>query len=87
MHAGAETQTADQTQAVAACDQVLNNLLSVFELDKLYIPPQLDESQRVYRNQLLRELTVLEQLGLKMASCSPPLPRAKPGRCVSRSAI
>jgi sterol 24-C-methyltransferase len=43
---------------------VLNNLLSVFDLEKLYIPPQIDDSQGLYGNQLLVEKTVFEALNL-----------------------
>ncbi len=53
MQAGVPSSTADETRAVAAYYKVLNNLLSVFDLEKLYIPPQLDESQGLYGNQLL----------------------------------
>jgi sterol 24-C-methyltransferase len=64
MQAGEETQTADETKAVAAYYKVLNNMLSVFDLEKLYIPPQLDESQGLYGNQLLCEQEVLAELAL-----------------------
>ncbi len=53
MQAGEQSSTADETRAVAAYYKVLNNMLSVFDLEKLYIPPQLDESQGLYGNQLL----------------------------------
>jgi sterol 24-C-methyltransferase len=64
MQAGEETETADETRAVAAYYKVLNNLLSVFDLEKLYIPPQLDETQGLYGNQLLIEQDVLGELAL-----------------------
>ncbi len=64
MQAGEETDTADETAAVAAYYKVLNNLLSVFDLEKLYIPPQLDETLGLYGNQLLCEQAVLEALAL-----------------------
>lgn len=64
MQSGAETDTADETRAVADYYKVLNNLLSVFDLEKLYIPPQLDESQGLYGNQLLCEQGVLKDLAL-----------------------
>ena len=53
MQAGEKTKTEDETRAVAAYYKVLNNLLSVFDLEKLYIPPQLDEAQGLYGNQML----------------------------------
>jgi sterol 24-C-methyltransferase len=65
MHSGEQTETADETRAVAAYYKVLNNLLSVFDLEKLYIPPQLDESQGLYGNQLLCEQAVLKELDLE----------------------
>lgn len=65
MQAGAETETEDETKAVAAYYKVLNNMLSVFDLEKLYIPPQLDEDQGLYGNQLLCEQDILEELALE----------------------
>jgi len=70
MQAGEETSTEDETRAVADYYKVLNNMLSVFDLEKLYIPPQLDESEGLYGNQLLCERAVLEQLNLKRPSTS-----------------
>ena len=64
MQAGEETCTADETRAVAAYYKVLNNMLSVFDLEKLYIPPQLDENQGLYGNQILCEQAVLRELNL-----------------------
>ena len=58
MQDGEETETADETAAVAAYYKVLNNLLSVFDLEKLYIPPQFDDSLGLYGNQLLCEKAV-----------------------------
>ncbi len=65
MQTGAETNTEDETKAVAAYYKVLNNMLSVFDLEKLYIPPQLDEKQGLYGNQLLNEQDVLKELNLE----------------------
>jgi hypothetical protein len=45
MQDGEETETADETKAVAAYYKVLNNMLSIFDIEKLYIPPQLDDSK------------------------------------------
>ncbi len=64
MQHGEKTETAEETKAVADYYKVLNNLLSVFDLEKLYIPPQLDESQGLYGNQLLCEQEVVAQLNL-----------------------
>ena len=65
MQAGDETKTEDETRAVADYYKVLNNLLSVFDLEKLYIPPMLDEAQGLYGNQLLCERELLEELALR----------------------
>ena len=64
MQAGEETRTEDETKAVADYYKVLNNMLSVFDLEKLYIPPQLDDSLGLYGNQLLCERAVLKELTL-----------------------
>ncbi len=65
MQDGEETKTEDETKAVAAYYKVLNNMLSVFDLEKLYIPPQLNDSEGLYANQLLCEQAVLKELNLK----------------------
>ena len=65
MQNGEETKTEDETRAVADYYKVLNNMLSVFDLEKLYIPPQLDESEGLYGNQLLCEQAVLKDLNLQ----------------------
>ncbi|MEI6793577.1 MAG: class I SAM-dependent methyltransferase, partial [Actinomycetes bacterium] len=70
MQAGELTETADETRAVADYYKVLNNLLSVFDLEKLYIPPMLDESEGLYANQLLIEKAVLQELDLKAPASS-----------------
>ncbi len=65
MQDGAQPDTAEETKAVADDYKVLNNLPSIFDLEKLYIPPQLDELQGLYGNQLLCEQAVLNDLALK----------------------
>jgi sterol 24-C-methyltransferase len=65
MQAGEETETEDETKAVADYYRVLNNMLSIFDLEKLYIPPQLDDSEGLYGNQLLCEQAVLKELDLE----------------------
>ena len=64
MQAGEPTETADETRAVADYYKVLNNMLSIFDLEKLYIPPMLDETLGLYDNQILTEKAVLEELKL-----------------------
>lgn len=65
MQDGEKTETEDETKAVAAYYKVLNNMLSVFDLEKLYIPPQLDEKEGLYGNQLLCEQAVLKEMELE----------------------
>jgi len=64
MQAGEKTETEDETKAVADYYKVLNNMLSIFDLEKLYIPPLLSESDGLYANQLLCEQAVLKELKL-----------------------
>jgi len=45
MQAGEKTETEDETNAVADYYKVLNNMLSIFDLEKLYIPPLLSDSE------------------------------------------
>ena len=52
MQDGEETETADETKAVADYYKVLNNMLSVFDLEKLYLPPLLNDSEGLYANRL-----------------------------------
>ena len=64
MQEGEATKTEDETKAVTDYYKVLNNMLSVFDLEKLYIPPQLDPGQGLYGNQLLCEQDMLADLNL-----------------------
>ena len=65
MQAGEKTETAAETKAVTDYYRVLNNMLSIFDLEKLYIPPQLNDSEGLYENQLLCEQAALEELALE----------------------
>lgn len=65
MQAGEDTRTEDETQAIADYYKVLSNMLTIFDVEKLYIPPQLDESEGLYGNQLLVEQAVLKRMNLK----------------------
>ncbi len=65
MQDGEPTETADETKAVADYYKVLNNMLSIFDLEKLYIPPMLDETKGLYDNQILIEKAVLGELALQ----------------------
>ena len=70
MQAGEETTTEEETKAVADYYKVLNNMLSVFDLEKLYIPPMLNDSAGLYENQLLIEQAILQELELKNPNAS-----------------
>lgn len=70
MQAGEPTETIDETKAVADYYKVLNNMLSVFDLEKLYIPPMLDGSKGLYDNQILTEKALLAELNLQDPSDS-----------------
>ncbi len=70
MQAGEQTDTAQETKAVADYYKVLNNMLSVFDLEKLYIPPMLDDSKGLYDNQILTEKALLAELDLPHPSSS-----------------
>ena len=70
MQAGEETKTEDETKAVAAYYKVLNNMLSVFDLEKLYIPPQFNDSKGLYDNQLICEQALLQELNLRDSKSS-----------------
>ncbi len=65
MQDGEETATEDETKAVADYYKVLNNVLSVFDLEKLYLPPLLNDTEALYGNQLLCEQAVLKELNLQ----------------------
>jgi len=70
MQAGEETTTEEETKAVADYYKVLNNMLSVFDLEKLYIPPMLNDSEGLYENQLLIEQAILQELDLENPNAS-----------------
>eukprot|EP00483_Globobulimina_turgida_P009387 UN09406 len=70
MQRGDKTRTEDETRHVANYYKVLNNLLSIFDLEKLYIPPLLNEWEGLYANQLLCEEFVLSELKLKNPKAS-----------------
>ncbi len=65
MQAGEKTETEDETKAVRDYYRVLNNMLSIFDVEKLYIPPQLDAAEGLYGNQLLVEQSVLKAFNLE----------------------
>jgi sterol 24-C-methyltransferase len=64
------TNTHEETQAIATYYKVLHHILSVFDVEKMYIPPQLDETKGLYGNQVLCEQELLSELGLVHAAGS-----------------
>lgn len=68
-----KTQTQDETEAVRAYYNVLNEVLAVADIEKLYIPPQLDEFKGLYDNQTLIEQFVLSELKLGDSAASSHL--------------
>ena len=59
-----ETKTKEETIAVTNYYNVLNEVLSIADIEKMYIPPLLNENEGLYANQLLCEKAVFEQLDL-----------------------
>jgi sterol 24-C-methyltransferase len=62
---GQTTDTEDETEAVRQYYNVLNEVLSIADIEKLYIPPLLDEYEGLYKNQLMVENFILSELELK----------------------
>uniref|UniRef100_A0A7S2WHT3 Methyltransferase domain-containing protein n=1 Tax=Mucochytrium quahogii TaxID=96639 RepID=A0A7S2WHT3_9STRA len=65
MQAGEKTKTEDETMHVRNYYNVLNEIMSIADIEKMYIPPQLNEWEGLYANQLLCEQGVLKELNLK----------------------
>lgn len=59
-----KTETQDETDAVQAYYNVLNEVLAVADIEKLYIPPQLNEFEGLYHNQVMVEQYILSELAL-----------------------
>eukprot|EP00756_Hemistasia_phaeocysticola_P018193 Hpha_TRINITY_DN15580_c0_g3::TRINITY_DN15580_c0_g3_i2::g.105968::m.105968/K00559/E2.1.1.41, SMT1, ERG6; sterol 24-C-methyltransferase len=68
-----KTETPDETEAVRAYYNVLNEVLAVADIEKLYIPPQLDEFSGLYHNQILVERYILSELNLGASASSSHL--------------
>jgi len=63
----ANTSVTDvETEHVRAYYNVINRMLAVADIEKLYIPPQLDAKKGLYQNQFLVEKQVFDMLGAKM---------------------
>jgi sterol 24-C-methyltransferase len=69
--AGCESSgdTMAETEHVRAYYKVINYLLSIADIEKMYIPPQLDAKKGLYANQLLTEAMLAESLQC-VHSCS-----------------
>ena len=64
---GTSTQhgsTEEETEHVRAYYKVLNYVLAVADIEKMYIPPQIDAKQGLFQNQLLIEQRVFDSLQL-----------------------
>ena len=53
--AGAATDSAEETEHVRRYYKVLQPLLAIADIEKMYIPPQIDAKLGLYGNQLLHE--------------------------------
>ena len=62
--ANATTKTEEETIAVTNYYNVLNEVLSIADIEKMYIPPLLNAHEGLYANQLLCEKAVFEHLKL-----------------------
>ena len=67
-----DTATEDETEAVRAYYNVLNELLSIADIEKLYIPPMLNEWVGLYGNQLLIEQFIFNELNLQEEKMKRP---------------
>eukprot|EP00656_Telonema_subtile_P048097 TRINITY_DN5649_c0_g1_i1.p1 TRINITY_DN5649_c0_g1~~TRINITY_DN5649_c0_g1_i1.p1 ORF type:complete len:330 (+),score=110.55 TRINITY_DN5649_c0_g1_i1:199-1188(+) len=62
---GAGSDSAEETEHIRRYYKVLQPLLSIADIEKMYIPPQLDAKVGLYGNQLLHEKQVLDQLNIR----------------------
>jgi SAM-dependent methyltransferase len=58
-----KSDTAVETEHVRAYYQVINRLLAIADIEKMYIPPQLDPKKGLFENQKLVEKYVFSMLG------------------------
>ncbi|KAK3257649.1 hypothetical protein CYMTET_33272 [Cymbomonas tetramitiformis] len=63
-----EGETAAETEHVRSYYTVLHEVLAVADIEKMYIPPQIDAKQGLYVNQLLTEEQLLETLNVSSDS-------------------
>jgi sterol 24-C-methyltransferase len=61
--AGAGTNSVEETEHIRRYYKVLQPLLSIADIEKMYIPPQIDAKKGLYENQLIHEKQVIDQLG------------------------
>lgn len=66
--AGANSDSAEETEHIRRYYKVLQPLLSIADIEKMYIPPMLDAKQGLYGNQLIHEKQVIEKLRVGASS-------------------
>ena len=66
--AGAATDSAEETEHVRRYYKVLQPLLAIADIEKMYIPPQIDAKLGLYGNQLLHEQQVIARLNVSSES-------------------
>ena len=62
--AGAHTVTDAETEHVRRYYKVLQPLLAIADIEKMYIPPQIDAKLGLYGNQLIHEQQVFARLNV-----------------------
>ena len=65
---GNATDTDEETEHIRRYYKVLQPLLSIADIEKMYIPPQLDPKQGLYGNQLLHEKMVHSRAHMTQAA-------------------
>ena len=65
MNGTRNSNTEEETQMVRNYYTVLNRLLAIVDIEKMYIPPQLDPKENLFENQLLIERDIFRELQLE----------------------
>jgi len=63
--AGAGSDSEVETEHIRRYYKVLQPLLRIADIEKMYIPPQIDAKQGLYGNQLIHEKQVIDRLKIK----------------------
>jgi sterol 24-C-methyltransferase len=59
-----ESNTEEETEHVRSYYTVLNQVLAIADIEKMYIPPQLNSKQGLYQNQLAHEQLIFANLNV-----------------------